>query len=269
MTGTGVMACRLCGGPAEFRFARRLLGRIEAGYFQCGRCGLTQTEEPSWLEEAYASPIAAADTGVLARNLRAREIVATFLHLAGMRGAAGLDYAGGYGLFTRLMRDAGFPFHWADPYTANLFARGFEWRPGMAPPRVVTAFEVLEHWARPLEEFRRIAALGPEWIVTSTELHPGPAPDPAWSYLVPETGQHIAFYRPDTLRWMSREAGYPHARIGPAFQLFGRRPLPGLAWTVALRFGALLWPLVRGLRPSLTLEDSERLRAHAPDADSP
>ncbi len=37
-----------------------------------------------------------------------------------------LDYAGGYGVFTRLMRDIGFDFYWHDPYTQNLFANGFE-----------------------------------------------------------------------------------------------------------------------------------------------
>jgi hypothetical protein len=257
------IACRLCGGPAASLFSKTVLGRHDVGYFQCPRCGLTQTEEPTWLKEAYASPIAAADTGVLQRNLAARRIVATFLHLAGVRGDPCLDYAGGYGLFTRLMRDAGFSFTWCDPYAANLFARGFEWSPAIGTPRVVTAFEVLEHWARPLEEFRRIAALGPEWIVTSTELHPGVTPDPAWPYLVPETGQHVAFYRPDTLRLLGREAGYPHARIGPAYQVFGRRPIPAAAWWLALRLGGALEPAVRRLRPALTLADSERVRAAA------
>ena len=39
-------ACRLCGGPATYLFSKTVLGRYDAGYFQCSRCGLTQTEEP-------------------------------------------------------------------------------------------------------------------------------------------------------------------------------------------------------------------------------
>jgi len=252
--------CRLCGSGAVPLFEKTLLGRHRAVYFQCGACGLTQTEEPTWLDEAYASPIAAADTGVLARNLGARRLVATFLHLMGVRDEIGLDYAGGYGLFVRLMRDAGFSFYWSDPFAANLFARGFEWRPERGAPRVVTAFEVMEHWVRPLAEFRALAALGPDWIVTSTELHSGERPSPDWHYLVPETGQHVAFYRPETLARLGREAGYPHVLAGPFYQIFARRAVPAGRWRVALRLGGLLYPAVRRLRPSLTVPDSERVR---------
>lgn len=258
---TAPLVCRLCGAEAPPLFEKTLLGRLRAGYFQCGTCGLTQTEEPSWLEEAYASPIAAADTGILARNLGARKLVASFLHLMGVRDGVGLDYAGGYGIFVRLMRDAGFSFYWSDPYATNLFARGFEWGPERGAPRVVTAFEVMEHWVRPLAEFRTVAALGPEWIITSTELHPGSSPSPDWHYLVPESGQHVAFYRPDTLARLGHDAGYPYVLAGRFFQIFARRPVPATRWRAALRLGAALYPLVRRLRPSLTLADSERLRA--------
>jgi len=36
-----------------------------------------------------------------------------------------LDYAAGYGLFVRLMRDAGYNFRWSDLYCQNLFVRGW------------------------------------------------------------------------------------------------------------------------------------------------
>lgn len=259
MTGASI-PCRLCGSGAAALFEKTILGRHRALYFQCCECGLTQTEEPTWLAEAYASPIAAADTGILARNLAARRLLASFLHWMGVRDEPGLDHAGGHGLFVRLMRDAGFRFYWSDPYAANLFARGFEWTPELGAPRVVTAFEVMEHWVRPLVEFRALAALGPDWIVTSTELHPGPHPTRDWHYLVPETGQHVAFYRPDTLARIGRESGYPYVLAGPFYQIFGRRPLPARRWHAALRLGALLYPAVRRLRPSLTVADSERVR---------
>jgi hypothetical protein len=256
--------CRLCGGAAVPLFEKTILRRRRAVYSQCGACGLTQTEEPTWLPEAYASPISEADTGVLARNLGARRLVATFLHLMGVHDETGLDYAGGYGLFVRLMRDAGFSFYWSDPFAANLFARGFEWNPDRGGPRVVTAFEVMEHWVRPLVEFRALAALGADWIVTSTELHPGARPSPDWHYLVPESGQHVAFYRADTLARLGREAGYPHVLAGPFYQVFARRPVPAARWHAALRLGAVLYPAVRRLRRSLTVADSERVRAGRP-----
>ncbi len=255
------MTCRLCGGETKPLFTRTVLGKHEVGYYQCLSCGLTQTAPPTWLEEAYVDAIHPTDTGVLARNLGARRVVATFLHLMGVRGEPCLDFAGGYGIFTRLMRDAGFEYYWMDPYATNIVARGFEWRPGPAAPRVVTAFEVLEHLVRPLEEFRRIAELGAEWIITSTELHPGPRPAADWPYLSVESGQHVAFYRPDTLERLGRETGYPHVTAGPFFQIFARKPFPAWKWQMAVGLGAFAFPVVKKLRPSLTVSDCESIRS--------
>ncbi len=256
------MPCRLCDEPTAKLFEHRVLGRITVGYHQCGTCGLTQTDEPTWLDEAYAGGHALhpADTGVMARNLAARRIVATFLHLNGVRDEPCLDYASGYGIFVRLMRDAGFEFFGWDPMAENLLARGFEWRESHGRPRAVTAFEVLEHWVRPLDEFRALANRQADWIVTSTELHPGPAPLPDWLYLSPETGQHVSFYRAETLQRLGEACGYPHVISGPFVQVFARRPFSGWTWTVASRLSALVFPWVRRMRRSLTIEDSVRMR---------
>jgi len=258
---TATIPCRLCGGEARLLFSRTVLGRHEARYHQCPGCGLTQTQEPTWLDEAYGEAISAADTGLLARNLAARTRVATFLALSGAGDRTGLDWAGGYGVFTRLMRDAGFDFRWDDRYARNLFAQGFEWHQGDAAPFAVTAFEVLEHLVRPLEDFRRIAACGAEVIITSTELHAGPAPAPDWFYLAPETGQHVAFWRADALRRLGETCGYPHVVTGRAWQLFAREPGHEARWRLAERLGPLFYPLVRRARRPLTHADSERVRS--------
>ncbi len=255
------MACRLCGGPATRRFERVVLGRFRAGYFHCPACGLTQTEEPDWLPEAYAEPITPADTGLLARNLHLRAIVAAFLELSGLAGRPALDYAGGWGVFTRLMRDAGHPFEWTDPQAPNLFARGAEWRGESGPPAVCTAFEVLEHFVRPCEEFAKIAAVGAEVVITSTEIPPVSPPPADWIYLAPEAGQHVAFYERRTLERLGRDGGYPFVIVGPFRQVFARRPFPAWRWHAAERFGRALFPLLRRRRPSLTVPDSLRLRA--------
>lgn len=253
--------CRLCGGAVRVLFEATVLGRHAARYEQCAACGLTQVADPHWLGEAYRDALAAIDTGALERNLQARRRVAVFLHLAGAGGRPCLDWAGGWGTFTRLMRDAGFDYRWSDPHAANHFARGFEWEDAAGPPFACTAFEVLEHLVEPLAAFRELAALGARHIVTSTELVPGAAPAPDWLYLAPEGGQHVAFYRADTLERLGREAGYPHVLAGPRWQLFSKAPPPGWAWRLAHLPGAPLWPLVRRLRGSLTASDSRALRA--------
>jgi hypothetical protein len=259
---SATIACRLCGGEAALLFERTLLGRHAAGYYQCRACGLTQTTEPTWLDEAYAgAAIHPTDTGVLARNLALRDTVATWLALSGVRDAPCLDWGAGYGIFVRLMRDAGFAFHWLDPMAENLLARGFEWRAGLGRPFAITAFEVLEHLVRPREAFAEIAALGAEVVITSTELHPGDAPARDWPYLSVESGQHVSFYRRDTLARLGAACGYPVLHAGPFVQLFARRPVPAATWAIATRLGRALFPIVRRARRSLTVADCERLRA--------
>ena len=253
--------CRLCGGATRKLFEKTLLGRA-VGYHQCAGCGLTQTDEPTWLGEAYArSALHVTDTGVLARNLAAMRIAGTFLHLSGVRDEPCLDWASGWGVFVRLMRDAGFRFYCMDPYAESVVARGFDWSDALGRPRACTAFEVLEHLPRPRETFAALAARGAQWIVTSTELPPGGTPSPDWQYLSTESGMHVAFYRPDTLERLGREHGYPHVIAGPYYQVFSRTPFPRWRWHVAMRAGALLFPLLRRSRRSLTQDDHDLLRS--------
>lgn len=251
--------CRLCGGPTDRLFEHTLLGR-RVGYHQCRACGLTQTDEPVWLDEAYAdAALHTTDTGVLARNLAAMRIAGTFLHLSGVRDEPCLDWAAGWGVFVRLMRDAGFRFYGEDPYAKSLFGRGFEWSDALGTPRACTAFEVLEHLPRPREQFGALAAKGAEWIVTSTQLPPGGTPAPDWQYLSLTSGMHVAFYRPDTLARLGREHGYPFVVAGPSYQVFARRAFPRWRWTAAVRAGAALFPVLRRLRHPLTQADHDHM----------
>lgn len=254
-------ACPLCGGPTATLFRQRLLGHHEVELVQCPACGLARIESPTWLDEAYAHALADIDTGALARNRVAVRVTATFLALAGVTDEPCLDWGAGHGVFVRMMRDAGFRFHASDPHAANLFARGFEWSDTLGRPAAVTAFEVLEHLVDPVRGFGEIAAFGAPWIVTSTELIPGARPTADWRYLAPESGQHVAFYRADTLARLGRAAGYPIVLAGPRYQLFAREPTAAWKWRAAVRWGALLHPLLRRRRASLTESDSDLLKA--------
>ncbi len=198
--------CTLCSNTTQPVFTQRILHKYDCRYFLCATCGLLQTEEPFWLEEAYSSSIALADTGILQRNIKNAGQLAKLLFLAFNPHASYADIAGGYGLLVRLMRDKGYDFFWHDHYTENIHARGFEADlSGNTAYEAVTAFEVLEHIRNPLEFISTtLHDTNTRTIILSTELFTGKAPQPGnWWYYSFATGQHISFYQLKTLAFLA------------------------------------------------------------------
>jgi hypothetical protein len=170
-----------------------------------------QTEDPYWLEEAYRSAIADADTGLVSRNLDIARKLSSLLYYCFDPRAHYVEFAGGYGLLTRLMRDRGFDFRWHDPYCKNIFARGFEWDPleGKISSRAVTAFEVIEHVSNPVTFISdALARARSSTVIFSTLLYEGEPPLPEkWWYYSLASGQHISFFRRQTLLALSEKLG--------------------------------------------------------------
>ncbi|MBN4073773.1 class I SAM-dependent methyltransferase [bacterium AH-315-E07] len=175
-------------------------------YYRCGHCGFIQTEAPYWLDEAYGESINITDTGIIRRNLQFGNIVASLLYLLFNQRGRYLDYAGGYGIFTRIMRDIGFDFYWQDKHTQNLVARGFEFC-GETPVELLTSFEVFEHFVQPLDEIEKMLSLSGT-LLFSTMLIPKHLPKPGkWWYYGLEHGQHIALYEYKTLVYIAKKYG--------------------------------------------------------------
>lgn len=189
-----------------------MLGKYDADYLACPSCELLRANNPTWLDEAYSDAIAIADTGLVARNVSLAEKIAVVLYwVSASRGRARyVDLAGGYGMFTRLMRDRGFDFYWSDKYSANLLARGFEHNARDGNCEAVTAIEVFEHLEKPLDFIQdALSETSARMIVFTTELYDGsnpPAPG-AWPYYAFETGQHISFYSRRTLETLASTVG--------------------------------------------------------------
>ena len=174
------------------------------GLFLCENCGFLQTEEPYWLEEVYKNPINISDTGYLQRNLYLSQIITIILYLFFGKNKKYIDYAGGYGVFVRLMRDIGFDFYWHDKYTKNIFARGFVYNNEMQPIEAITTFESFEHFVNPLEEIENMLKISKN-IIFTTELLPQPIPPPEeWWYYGLDHGQHISFYSKKTLVFLAK-----------------------------------------------------------------
>lgn len=255
-SSSSAIACRCCGRPAEAIFTSTVLGRT-VSYYECAHCHYVQTEQPSWLDEAYADALNTTDTGIVRRSARTTRIVAGVMTMLGCLHEPMLDFAGGSGLLVRMLRDLGVDARWHDPHCANVFARGFE----HAGERValVTAFEVMEHLVQPLPEIERLAGLC-DAMLFSTELAPTPTPAPdAWWYYGRDHGQHIGFYRAATLAFIARQLGWHLNSDGRSFHLFTRRPCPTWRWRMARGASKPLYWLARARLDSRTRSDHRAL----------
>lgn len=196
-------ACKICGSNSHLLFKAQVLKKHQVSYFQCSNCQFIQTEEPYWLPEAYASAITSLDIGLIDRNLHYLRITQNIINQFFDADAVFLDYGGGYGMFVRMMRDAGYTYYRQDDYCENIFAKHFDVTDLKEQPEfeLVTAFEVFEHLQDPEKELKRMLGFGKS-ILFSTGLQPAnqtfkSAED--WWYFAPETGQHIAFFTPKAL----------------------------------------------------------------------
>ncbi|MGV0052799.1 class I SAM-dependent methyltransferase [Mycobacterium colombiense] len=240
-----------------------MLSKYDCKFYFCTNCGGLLTEEPYWLEEAYSSPVAAADTGILLRNFYLARVTSVLLFFLFDRRGRFLDAAGGYGIFTRLMRDVGFDYYWTDEYSPNLTARGFEADMGSGGPyTAVTAFEVMEHLPDPVAFVGELLeSTGTDTIIFTTELFSGEPPAPnAWWYYAFATGQHISFYQRSTLELIGNRFGMQFYTSG-LVHIWTRAKLNPLA----LRFltlppvVSLLHGLPRRALGPRTMADHERL----------
>jgi hypothetical protein len=216
--------CSICDGPTIEHARAKVRGKYDAIFLKCINCGFIFVPNPSWLSEAYAEPINRSDTGYVMRNLWARDKMRECIELHLNPGGLFLDYAAGYGLFVRLMRDAGYDFRWSDLYCQNLFSRGFEAAHPLAGPfEAVTAFEVFEHLTNPNEEMKKLSAIT-SCLIFSTMLVPEPAPQPKdWWYFGLEHGQHVAFYTRKSLELLAKQFGYHFATNGDDLHVFSRK----------------------------------------------
>jgi 2-polyprenyl-3-methyl-5-hydroxy-6-metoxy-1,4-benzoquinol methylase len=190
------MKCHICENPSVYIFHSKVLLKYDVSYFQCSNCGFIQTEEPYWLNEAYADAISLLDVGLVERNIYLSKLLSPILKQYFNYKAKFLDYAGGYGLFVRLMRDQGFNYYRKDPYCENIFAKCFDYEDLPRPVRfeLLTAFEVFEHLTAPMEGLNNMLE-HTDNILFSTELQPAMDIKSVtdWQYFVPESRPTYCF----------------------------------------------------------------------------
>lgn len=253
------MPCKICSSEAEHVKTLTVRGTHQAEYYLCKHCGFMFVGNPAWLAEAYKEPINTTDTGYVMRNVyTSRKTLILFLALFGTKHAY-LDYAGGYGMFARLMRDYGFDFYNDDAYAQNLFAKSFEY--AGQPVHALTCFECFEHLSDPKAEIDKMFAITKN-IFCSTVLFDGnAAPADDWEYYGLNHGQHVAFYSKKTLDYIAQQHGVHVVTDGANLHFFSEKQTPswlyrGLLFMTKFQIDALL----RKFLTSKTTSDSRMLK---------
>ena len=201
------MQSNITGGETAYIFTKKILGKYDVKYYKCLQTGYIQTEEPYWLAEAYASAITKLDVGLVARNQLVSPIAQKLIYTYFNSDGRFLDYAGGYGLFTRLMRDKGYNFYNTDKYCQNIFAEFHDLAllSDQAEFEMITSFEVVEHLAKPYPTLDEMFSHSSSIFFTTEILPTHVNTIDSWWYLSVETGQHVGLYTTDALAYMAKQ----------------------------------------------------------------
>jgi hypothetical protein len=233
-----INVCKICYSKVNHCFDALILKKYNIAYYKCTNCGFIQTERPFWLNEAYASAINTQDIGLMYRNMAIAPVLSSLIKFFFNRKGKFLDYGGGYGMLTRIMRDKGYNYYRYDTYCENIFAKRFDLSSSGAALEyeLLTAFEVFEHLVDPISEVESMLKWSKN-IFFSTELQPTEVSSPEdWWYVMPETGQHIAFYTIKSLRLLGEKYGLNFYTNGFNLHLFTKMKINSFAFKFILNY---------------------------------
>lgn len=243
---------------ATFAFKTTILKKYQVNFYKCEKCGFLQSEDPYWLQESYTEAINLSDTGILARNEYLRKIVTVLTFCFFGKSTKILDWGGGYGIMTRMLRDDGWDAYWHDEYAQNIFAKPFIGEKNKKYD-LITSFEVFEHLPNPLDDIEKMLEVSDN-ILFSTLLIPQAIPTRDWWYYGFEHGQHMSFYSKQTLEFIAKKYNLYYVGTNTV-HLFSKNK------TNTLSYKSLLYPsnyglyaIIKKFLKSRTLSDSQQLK---------
>ena len=263
----GKHPCRACSRPTAAHQSIEVRGK-PADLHRCPTCGTFQFPDPTWLNEAYADPISELDVGLASRCMSIAGVTEAIVRAERLGGRPHLDYGGGYGLLTRLLRDRGIDMRHRDPFAKNLFAQGFD-ADLDGSYGCITAVEIFEHLTNPRSVLDSLAAHG-DLVLVSTILVPDGVDDLRdWWYVVPELGQHVTFYSARGLDELARACGYELTTDGVGLHVLHRTRLHPLARLVIRkpRTAPAIARILRTRDRSVSYHDADSAAAQSAFAD--
>jgi hypothetical protein len=242
----------------NFVFGTKILGQYPALLYECAVCGFQFFHDARiWLEQAYTTPIAHTDTGIVRRSLNIHRVVSSFLGISNITGKV-LDWGSGSGLLVRLLRDDGHDCYGYEPYTEPVLASGHTYKEENAVfavnwYRAIIAIEVVEHLVNPIVFFQKTLT-HTDTLIFSTELVDRAKNGNNWWYYSRETGQHISFFTEKSLIQLAKLNGCVYGLAeSKGLHIFTRRPsdLMIFKWIAGCRRSWLVY-LVTNILSKLT-----------------
>ena len=260
-------ACRCCMGETSY-FSTSMILNFLAIYSICSLCSSVQVESPVWIEQAHSKAISNLDTGLVSRCISASRLISTLLFLEGEKKSIGIDWGGGTGLLTRLLRDQGYRMLSYDKYAVAEHAEGFvaTLEDAEKSATFMVSIECFEHLINPISAFKDVTS-NKSYFIFTTDMIDTPPPDPAeksWWYYIPESGQHITFASKKGLTEFSKILGFEHYVCFGSLHVMSRKKLriqTKLFLNIRAMRGVLIIviPEVLNRLFSLTQADKEKL----------
>jgi hypothetical protein len=216
------IACSICSSECRQSFNVKIQNKFDADLYTCTKCGFSFYPNQDWIKGSFSDELNSLDLGSVGRVLLACDFLSEFINSEKLTNATFLDYGGGYGLQTRIMRDRGFNFKNFDPHTQPLFSKFFTGEPS-GRYDLVSLIEVSLHFENPVAEFTKLMELGDYLVFTSVVPDKDFGPD--WWYITGESGQHIAFYPLRSLKEIANQSGVLFSSDGKLFHVFHKKPL--------------------------------------------
>ena len=264
--------CAVCSGSTKFLFSYEVRGEHQASLRECLNCRFTYIANPHWLDESFSSELNDLDIGSVDRCLVLADFVEVLIRSMKSSKSRFLDWGGGYGLLSRIMRDRGLDFVSHDIYTRPLFVESSS-NLNSETFELITMSEVALHLVDPVPVLTKIME-STDILVFTAVIAPEVVPNDWW-YLMPDTGQHVAIYHEETLQALAEKLGVQVTSDGRFFHVLHRKSLGvksrliiksrPLAFAFAW-FNATIRLIKRGLgkNGSLTPADQAKLIADMP-----